>query len=413
MHSVPVDVSGQATLQAHANCHAHELVRRIGEPLLGGNRVTLLPGAQAARDAQFSAIAAAADHINIACNLVEAQAWADGDELARRLVDRCRAGVRVNLLFDSVGPLRGAGRFLDSLRRAGVSLCEHRPVRRWQLRLGGALQARQPGAHDLAVIDGRTAFIGGFDPGAQSGDGDDGDDGGAVAAQTQPQVQPQVQLEGPVLQRLQRQFIAHWQHVASGPMQQARYFPALRPAGRQRVGLAPWRAGSGTNPGHAALLGALATARSTILLAASGGPLPRAVMQALLAAAARGVRTELLLDHAAGAQAGRLQAAGVGVTVGPAAGLAGDGGPAGTPRVRACVIDGVWSSVGTELQPAALHSPHAGLVVLDEDFAAALQQRLRDGALRAGQQPALPPQSGAARWPRWPQSLARGAAFFR
>jgi phosphatidylserine/phosphatidylglycerophosphate/cardiolipin synthase-like enzyme len=78
--------------------HAAALERALRAPLAEGNRVHVLRDGHATYRAMFEAIDAARDHINIEnCPL---DADGPGQELARRLLDKRRQGVKVNLLFD-------------------------------------------------------------------------------------------------------------------------------------------------------------------------------------------------------------------------------------------------------------------------------------------------------------------------
>lgn len=349
--------------------HAQELVRRLGEPLISGNRVELFADDAASRAAMLDAIDGAGDHINL-----EACAGAGGDDLLEHLAERCLRGIRVNVLYDAAGAAEPGA--LARLRAIGASVCVVHAEQPWRAWAGHRLLATAP--RHLLVVDGRVGIVGG------RGERD-----------------LHARAHGPVLQRLQRLFIAHWQRAAEAPMQHARYFPALAPAGTQRVGVAAWDAGR-VSPFGGALVGAVETARASIALTiADAAPCP-ALHDALRDAARRGVDVVLLLPP----PAARLQAAsahGVGTLVD--AGVRVLRRAPASLQAEACAIDGVWAGLGSArlgwrsvLQPSA-----ADLVVLDETFAASLARLLHDEARRAvrvggAQAPA---------WRRWSASLTR------
>ena len=402
--------------------HAAELMRRIGEPLLPGNRVGLLKDGPAAFASMFEAIAQARDHINIESYTVDA--GGPGEELARLLVKRCAEGVRVNLLFDSVGSLMTSADYFGGLRRAGVSLCEYNPVQRWRALLGKALHLRNH--RKLMVIDGRIGFIGGMNISTVYASGSSPLTAAKTAAKTAataaleaavspaPQAETgpgwhdlHLRIEGPVVGRLQQLFTRHWQRHADTPMQSARYFPPLAAVGTQRVSLAACDAGRRANPVYSALLGAIETARSRILLTTAYLVPPRRLLRALICAAERGVAVELLLpgksDFWAPLHAGRshysaLLRAGVRIHEHHDSLL----------HAKACVIDGVWASVGSSNADwrSFVHNAEANVVVIDDDFGAQLEAAFQEDVLRARHVDAERWARRSA-WLRFKESMAR------
>jgi cardiolipin synthase len=378
-----------------AHAQAHALVRSLGEPLMGGNRVELLLDGPDTYRSMFEAIGTARDHINIESYIVEADG--PGEELARRLEERCRAGVRVNLLFDGYGSLLTRGGYFERLRRAGVSLCEYNPPGRVSSLLSRALHLRDH--RKLMVVDGRVGFIGGVNISSvyASGPlpaGQDGPEGGRPGWRD-----THVRVEGPIVAQLQRLFIGHWQRSSTGPMPKASYFPPLPACGRHRVGLAATEAGHRRNPFYRALLGAVGAAQHRILLTTAYLVPPRRLLRALEHAALRGVQVELLVPgasdfraalHAGRAHYERLLRAGVRIHERHDTML----------HAKTCVIDGVWASVGSSNLDwrSVLHNAEANLVMLDEDIGRRLERVFRDDVACAR-------EIDAARWQRrgWAQ----------
>ena len=358
--------------------HAGELMRRLGSPLIGGNRVELLEDGQRTFEAIYQSIESARDHINIESYIVAAEG--PGEEIARRLVERCAAGVRVNLLFDSFGSLTTGAAFFDKLKRCGVRLCEYNPITPWRLLAGAALNRRDH--RKLIVVDGRIGFIGGVNI-SPVYSGGSGGLGGADDPTAAGWRDLHVRVEGPAVQQLQRLFIAHWQRHARLPMQQARYFRPLAPAGTHRVGVVGSDAAQ-RDPYHRALLGAIETARQRVLLTTAYLVPPRRLLRKLVEAAQRGVQVELLLPgfsdswpalHAGRSHYGPLLRAGVRIHERHDT----------TLHAKACVIDGVWAGIGSSNIDwrSLVHNAEANLVVLDEEFAAHLEQVFRGDVLPA------------------------------
>lgn len=347
--------------------------RGLSEPLIGGNHVALLADDDDGFAAMLEAVDAARDHVNVE-NLVDVDGH--GLKLLERLAARARAGIRVNLLVDR-GPLGdGAAVALQPLRRSGVSLGEH-DTAAWSGLFAGPPRRCEP--RELLVVDGRDAFVGGLDVPTGRGRPDGARPG------------PRLRIQGPVLQRLQRVFVAHWQRFARGPMQQARYFPAQAPAGVQRVAVAVGDNGQ-HNPFIEALLAAVATASRRVLVATPCEVPPRRLVQALVQARARGVAVEVIVPRA-----GRGLLRGMPMRQAlHAAGVAVHEAQPGRWHARLSLVDGEWVGIGsTRLDwRNVVRDAEAGIVVVDPGLAAQLERVFEEDALRVRGAGAVQPQAG-------------------
>jgi cardiolipin synthase A/B len=339
------------TLQSRA------LSRCLQQPVLGGNRVEILEHGRPAAGAVFDALETARDHINIDSRLFDLQT--QGDALVRRLLERCRAGARVNLLVDGAASRDAKSLLrLDQLRRGGVKLCGT------QVQSAGLWWGHGPETDDaprLIIIDGRLAFVGGL--GLQRVRG--GTEGLA-------------RVEGPVVAELQWLFIDHWERMATRPLATARYFPPLAWIGEQRVGIAAAAAGTGRSPFLRASVAAVASAQSRVLLSSPHGLPPAPLQRALQSARARGVEAQLLWSSHAMDWPTRWHArvlvqrlARVGVRVHEAQHRA--------LRARSSVIDGVWSCIGPSW---CEHVDRGGngmnMIVLDAEVGARVEAAFLD-----------------------------------
>jgi cardiolipin synthase len=394
--------------------HSRELARCLGDPLVGGNRVTLLEDGPDAFAAMLGAIDAARDHVNVESYIVEAEG--PGAEVQRRLIERARAGVRVNLLFDGFGSLRTDARFFRALRDAGVVLCEYNPLRSWQVLAGRALHWRDH--RKLMVVDGRVGFIGGVNIASvyASGSAPLGAAHGRAAQATARAREPgwrdlHVRVDGPVVARLQHLFVQHWERHARCALGAADYFPPLHAAGTQDVAVAASDAGHRRNPHYRALLCAIAAARASVRMMTAYLAPPRRLLHALVRAAERGVGVELLLPgksdswaalHAGRSHFSRLLRAGVHIYERHDT----------TLHAKACVVDGLWASIGSSNLDwrSVLHNAEANLVLLDEAFAAEIERVFR-ADLRLARRIDLERWHRRSRWSRWQESLARRFEF--
>ncbi len=368
--------------------HAHALVAGLGEPLVTGNRVDLLQDGPGTYAAMFDAIENARDHVNLESYILEAEG--PGEEFARRLIAKARAGVRVNVLYDSFGSIGTPASYFDELRAHGVNVCEYNPLRRLGNLLSRALHLRDH--RKLMVVDGRIGFIGGVNisPVYSAGSsplaamGGSGASAEAAAGGKPGWRDTHVRVEGPIVAQLQRLFMRHWGKHSSIALRGTHYFPPLAPVGNQRVALAACDAGRRRNPFYRALLSALDASQHRIFLTTAYLVPTRRLMRSLLRAARRGVDVHLLLpgvsDFWAPLQAGRshytrLLRAGIHLHELHDTLL----------HAKTCVIDGLWTTVGSSNLDwrSFLHNAEANLVVLDAGLAHEMERVFMEDVARA------------------------------
>lgn len=358
------------TVPAHV-AHAHELVRRLGEPLLGGNRAEILAGPQAARAALLRLLAEARDHVNLDAAVF------DMPELREELTASVQAlvhrGIPVQVLAAGV---RHAGT-CSALRQHGAVVNELSSAWRLSHWVEQCFQSR---LRQLVVVDGRVAWCG---PG-QIGDAAHG---------------PHLCVLGPVVQRLQRMFLHDWK-AGGARLAQAHYFPPITLAGRQRMGIAaPAGAGTPATPFGCPLVGAVDTARFSVFIGMAQRVPSRRLLQAVEAAAWRGVNVSVLVPHGIGRSwpwrpcCAELLRAGAWVYEGDEV----------RPLPPHCIVDGVWSSISLD-DGLGWSSGQVGdttqLIVLDAGFAAALDDACQDAMAHARLLDARTAAS-FSHWGRW------------
>lgn len=348
-----------------------------GAPLVAGNRVQLLQDGPDTYAAMFEAIRGARDHIHLEFYILE------DDEVGRRfreeLLARQRAGVQVNLMYDSVGSIGTPREFFDPLREAGAQVLEFNPVNPLQARRGWNVNQRDH--RKLLVVDGRVAFLGGINISSVYS-------GGSLSRARTPRPRPgdgaepalpwrdtQLRIEGPVAAEFQRLFLENW-HAQQGPVLPTRdWFPQLQPVGPEVVRAVAGSPADAYSFIYATLISALRSAEFEILVTMAYFVPDPQLLQALTDAARRGVKVRLILPSksdsgfvlAAGqAHYQALLAAGVELYERRDALL----------HAKTAVIDGVWSTVGsTNLDwRSFLHNLELNAVVLGPAFG----QRMRE-----------------------------------
>ncbi|WP_256658143.1 phosphatidylserine/phosphatidylglycerophosphate/cardiolipin synthase family protein [Pseudomonas sp. D(2018)] len=183
-----------------------------------------------------------------------------------------------------------------------------------------------------------------------------------------------LRIEGPVVADLQKLFITTWDRQKGGTLVARHYFPPLERKGREVVRAIGSSPDEPYSQIYATLISALRSAQSEIWLTSAYFVPDPQLLGVLKSAVARGVDVRLvvpsstdswLVFHAGRAYYTELLAAGVRLYERRGALL----------HVKAGVIDGVWSTVGsTNLDwRSFLHNQEVNVVVLGADFGARMR----------------------------------------
>jgi len=351
------------------------------EPLVYGNEARLLIDGPQTHGAMFAAMEKARDHINLETYILEGGEI--GDRLAKVVEAKVRQGVKVNILYDSIGSISTPKEYFERLKDAGAALCEFNPVN--PAKASGKLELNNRNHRKITVVDGRVAFTGGINISSAYSSG-------SRSRRPPSEVKPgeksdhgwrdtHVQAEGPVVARFQRIFLDGWALEDCGPIAGADYYPKLAPRGSKPMKVVSADPQSGKSQMYGALLSAMNNARHRIWLTMGYFVPDPESLQALEDAARRGVDVRLVLpgfsDFWAPVDAGRsryeaLLDAGVKIYEWRESLM----------HAKTAVIDSVWASVGsTNLDwRSIVHNYEADLLVFDERFAAELERRFREDA---------------------------------
>lgn len=331
-----------------------------------GNRVQLLVSGVDYFPALISAFDAAVDEIHL-----ETYIFADdatGHAVAAALAQAARRGVAVRLLVDGFGSREFASISGQALVADGVELLVYRPeLTRWKLRRHRLRRMHRK----LAVIDGHIAFVGGINI------IDDFDDGQSPA----PRFDYAVRIEGPLVTEIHAAIRHLWRLVRWARFGQRA--PAWMPSPPLPCGTTCAAFLIRDNLGHRrdienAYLDALADARKEVFIANAFFIPGRQFREALLAAARRGVKVDLmfqghaeyrLIYYATQALYADFLAAGINIHEYRPAFL----------HAKVAVIDDEWVTVGSSnIDPfSLLLAREANAFIRDTVFAATLRQSLR------------------------------------
>jgi cardiolipin synthase len=346
----------------------------VGSPLITGNDVQLLQDGPATYQAMMQSILAARDHINMETYILDDDAV--GQRFAQALIGKQQQGVQVNLIHDSFGTIGTPASFFQQLTDSGIQVLEFNPINPLLTRKDWTLNQRDH--RKLLIVDGSTAFLGGINISSVYSGGsfksvlrnksEDAPDASLAWRDTD------LQLRGPVVAEFQKLFIAAWEDQKGAPLAAKNYFPPPVTAGRavvRAIGSSPDEPFSLI---YATLLSAIASAETSVHLTnAYFVPDPQ-LLDALKAAARRGVNVRLILPsrtdswlvfHAGRGYYEQLLRAGVKIHERRGVIL----------HSKTALIDGVWATVGsTNLDwRSFLHNHELNAVVLGSAFGKQVQ----------------------------------------
>jgi cardiolipin synthase len=255
-----------------------------------GNRVDVLLNGDEIFPAMLAAVRQARKTVTFA-NFV----YEPGDiarEMAEAMAERCRAGVKVNVLLDAVGSNRMEESDRAILRDAGCHLAFYGPLQPLSIRRFNHRNHRR-----VLVVDGRIGFTGGVGVGEPwTGDG----------RQSRHWRQTDVRVEGPVVRALQAAFAETWRETTGLLLGGDDYFPPLSRRGPLAIQAVSSSPASGATEAYMLFLLAIDSARSSIALTNPYFVPDDGIARALARAAERGVDVSIITAGVAGSNLDRL-----------------------------------------------------------------------------------------------------------
>ena len=249
-------------------------------PIATGNSIALLTNGDEIFPAMLETIASARRSVN----LVTYVYWPSeiGRTVAAALCERARAGVAVNVLLDAVGCSSIESNVVRDMEVAGVTFAYFRPLKLYAVRRVNNRTHRK-----LLVADGEVGMTGGVGI---------ADQWTGVAQDPDHWRDTHVRVRGPVVRGLQGAFAENWLEATGNVLVGSEYLPDLAPI-PDGVAMQVVRSSAsvGDTNVEALFYLAIACARTTLnITTAYFAPRP-AFIEALSAAARRGVRVRLLV----------------------------------------------------------------------------------------------------------------------
>jgi cardiolipin synthase A/B len=278
----PAEVADQAsTLTGTPLEPLVTLVRNVTRrPLLSGNRVTPLVNGDHAYPAMLQAIDESARSITLTTYIFDHDAMGQHFlEALRRAVSR---HVEVRVLIDDVGARYSWRPIAGWLRQAGIP-CAHflRTLIPWRFQYSNLRSHRK-----ILVVDGTIGFTGGINIHA----------GNCLERRPRHPVQDlHFRLTGPVVDQLQSVFADDWAFCTDELLQGQPWFSTIEPEGPVLARGIPDGPDDDFETLRLTFLGAIACARSSVLIVTPYFLPDASLIAALNVAALRGVKVDIVL----------------------------------------------------------------------------------------------------------------------
>jgi cardiolipin synthase A/B len=203
-----------------------------------------------------------------------------GEEIARALSDKARAGIAVHVLLDWVGSSKMDKHYLQMLREAGAEVIQyHKP--HWT----GLGRMNDRTHRKLLVIDGRIGFTGGVGI---------ADEWTGHAQDEKHWRDTHFRVEGPAVGQMQAVFMDNWVKATGNVLHGPRYFPELDAAGDGLAHVFSSSPSGGSDDMQLMYLMAITAATHSIHLSSAYFVPDKLTINAIVEAAKRGVKVRII-----------------------------------------------------------------------------------------------------------------------
>lgn len=282
MNFVTAEKKIQRKLDKHYSIESPQFIRSVsallGPSFLEGNEVIALTNGVKIFPVMLKAIQGAKQTITFETFIY----WADsiGEEFAKALSERASAGVSVHVLLDWLGSIKMEQRQLDKMVKAGVEIQRyHKPHWSHLPRLNNRTHRK------LLIIDGKLGFTGGVGIADQwRGDAQNPDEWRDT----------HFKVSGPVVGQMQAVFMDNWIKAEGKVLHDVKYFPALKKVGNMLTQMFSSSPSGGSDSMELMYLMAITAAQNTIYLSSAYFVPDELSINALIAAAKRGVKISII-----------------------------------------------------------------------------------------------------------------------
>ncbi|RJF99973.1 cardiolipin synthase [Noviherbaspirillum saxi] len=250
----------------------------LGPTIIEGNSVQHLENGIEIFPAMLEAIRSARKTITFETYIY----WSGdvGKRFAEALRERAQAGVKVHVLLDWIGSAKMDESLLEEMRRGGVEVERYHEPHWYNLaRLNNRTHRK------LLVVDGLVGFTGGVGI-ADQWDGD--------AQDKEHWRDSHFRVQGPAVSEFQAVFLDNWIKATGRVLHAEDYFPKIDNAGTMPAQMFSSSPTGGSESMHLMYLLSIASAQKSILLSSSYFVPDELALNALSAAAKRGVKIRII-----------------------------------------------------------------------------------------------------------------------
>lgn len=249
-------------------------------PLLGGNDVKLFTSGKEKFGHLFADIERAKKHIHIEYYILEDDEL--GKKIQQALIRKAEEGVEIRIIYDSFGSRKTKKKYFEDFRKAGI---EAEPFLKLSLpSLTARLNYRTH--RKIIVIDGLIGYMGGMNIADRYLHG----------CSWGPWRDTHARIEGKGVQGLQSVFLIDWYFVSQTLITSRHYFPILENFGECAIQIVNSGPLSGENEISHGIMQAIYGAKKSIFLQTPYFLPPDAMIDALQAAAIRGVDVRIMIS---------------------------------------------------------------------------------------------------------------------
>lgn len=254
--------------------------RRLADmPAVGGNAVEVYDEGKRTFAALEAAVRGARQYVHMEYYIWQADRT--GAQFRDLLVEKARAGVECRVLLDAVGCLRLTRRFLRPWKQAGVKFAFFLPLEPLRRRISPHLRNHRK----ITVVDGHTAFVGSQNIGDEY----------RGWRRLGPWYDSNLKVVGPAALFVEQTFAEDWLFATREDLGDDRYFPEPPWAGESVVQVLPTGPDQDVSALAQLVFAAVAAAERSIRVETPYFVPHAALQQALLHAALRGVRVQLVV----------------------------------------------------------------------------------------------------------------------
>lgn len=349
-------------LRGRLACTSREFLHTLQATCQGAlhrqNRFEILTNASAFYPAMLAAIRDAQRSVNMECYIFRSDAT--GRQFMEALSERARAGVVVTVVVDAIGSFLFGFRAIRKLRRAGCRVELYQRFKWYRLaRLNNRTH------REILIVDGCMAFVGGAGIADSWGNGTNGQP---------PWRDTMARVEGPVVAAIQGVFAENWLECRGEILVGDEYFPSLKEAGQSLALVVKSSPSDRATASRVAFQMLIEGALSNVRISTPYFLPDKSLRHVLSQTAQRGVNVEVILPgpitderwvrFASRRSFSKLLKAGIRIY---------EYAP-GMTHVKAMMIDGLWSVLGTTNidNRSFEHNDEINLVVHDEAIAGRL-----------------------------------------